>query len=93
MVGRRAHLSHQRRSDEAWTVALDLLAMSVGPVVIGAFIVEDLLREHGDGFIERIEAEAARNERLRQALPTTRNLVPDHLLGRVKAAAGLYWKE
>jgi uncharacterized protein DUF6869 len=79
--------------DEAWTVVLDLLAMSVDASTIGAFIIEDLLGKHGDDFIERIEAEAARNERLRQALPTARYLVPDHLLSRVKAAAGLYWKD
>lgn len=79
--------------NEAWSVALDLLAMSVDPETIGVFIIEDLLREHGDDLIERIEAEAARNERLREALPSTRNLVPHHLLGRVKVAAGLYWKE
>ena len=81
--------------DEAWAVALELLATSGGPQpsTIGAFIIEDLLHDHGDAFIDRIEAEAPRNERLQMALPTTRWRVPDHLMGRTKAAAGPYWKD
>jgi hypothetical protein len=79
--------------DEAWTVALELLAAGVSPSLVGAFVIEDLLGDHGDEFIGRIEAEAASNERLREALPTTRNFVPEHLLDRVRTAAGAYWRE
>jgi hypothetical protein len=77
--------------DEAWAVALELLKVSADPGwggTIGAFILEDLLRDYGDGFIERIEAEAATNERLRRSLPSTMLTVPEHLMLRVKAAAG-----
>jgi hypothetical protein len=80
--------------DEAWTLGLELLAVSADEVwvaTIGAFIVEELLRDDGDAFIERIEAEAPRNERLRMALPTARYAVPENLIARVKAAAGPYW--
>lgn len=79
--------------DEAWSVALDLLTTSVGPSCVGAFIIEDLLHDHGDEFVERIESEAAKNERLRMALPTTRWMVPEHLMARVAAAAGTYWNK
>jgi len=82
--------------EEAWALCLELLAVSADPgwtATIGAFIVEDLLHDHGDAFIDRIEAEAARNERLRMALPTARWMVPEHLMARVKAAAGPYWDE
>lgn len=82
--------------DEAWAVALELLRVSADPVwssMVGAFIVEELLRDHGDAFIERIEAEAATNDRLRRSLPTTEWAVPEHLMARVKAAAGRYWDE
>ena len=82
--------------DEAWAVALELLRVSADPVwisTIGAFIVEELLRDHGDAFIERIEAEAATNDRLRRSLPTTEWAVPEHLMPRVKAAAGRYWDD
>jgi hypothetical protein len=80
--------------DEAWALCLELLAVSADPAwasTIGAFIVEELLHDHGDAFIDRIEAEAAKNERLRMALPTTRWMVPEHLMARVSAAAGPYW--
>jgi hypothetical protein len=82
--------------DEAWAVALELLRVSADPVwssMVGAFIVEELLRDHGDAFIERIEAEAATNDRLRRSLPTTEWAVPEHLMPRVKAAAGKYWDD
>lgn len=82
--------------DEAWAVALELLRVSADPgwiSTLGAFIVEELLRDHGDAFIERIEAEAAANDRLRRSLPTTRWAVPEHLMPRVKAAAGRYWDD
>lgn len=82
--------------DEAWAMALELLALTDDPrwaSTIGAFIIEDLLHDHGDAFIDRIEAEAARNERLRMALPTTRWMVPDHLMDRVSLAAGPYWNQ
>ena len=84
----------QEDPDEAWALCLELLAASADPgwaATIGAFIVEDLLRDHGDAFIDRVEAEAARNERLQMALPTARWMVPEHLIARVKAAAGPYW--
>src|SRR5260370_39615116 len=74
--------------DEAWAVALELLKVSADPVwssMIGAFIVEELLRDHGDAFIERIEAEAATNDRLKRSLPTTEWAVPEHLMSRVQA--------
>jgi hypothetical protein len=80
--------------DEAWALCLELLAISADPAwaaTIGAFIVEDLLRDHGDAFIDRIEGEAATNERLRMALPTTRWMIPEHLIARVSAAAASYW--
>jgi len=82
--------------DEAWAVALELLRVSADPVwssMVGAFIVEELLRDHGDAFIERIEAETATNDRLRRSLPTTEWAVPEHLMPRVKAAAGRYWDD
>jgi hypothetical protein len=82
--------------DEAWAVALELLRASADPAwsgTIGAFIVEDLLRDYGDGFIERIEAEAATNDRLRRSLPATLWAVPEHLMPRVRAAAGSYWDD
>lgn len=80
--------------DEAWAICLEMLAVSADAGwinTIGAFVVEDLLRDHGEAFIERIEAEAARNERLRMALPITRYAVPENLIARVKVAAGPYW--
>jgi hypothetical protein len=80
--------------DEAWALGLELLAISddeVWVATIGAFIVEELLRDHGDAFIERIQAEALRNERLQMALPTAEYAVPENLIARVKAAAGPYW--
>jgi hypothetical protein len=82
--------------DEAWALALELLDVSDDPewvVVIGTFIIEELLRDHGDAYIERVEAEAAKNERLRMALPSTRWAVPEHLVARVEAAAGPYWRQ
>ncbi|HYT11363.1 MAG TPA: hypothetical protein VEL12_01140 [Candidatus Nitrosopolaris sp.] len=82
--------------DEVWALALDLLKVSAEPAwstTIGAFIVEELLRDHGDAFIERIEAEAATNDRLKRSLPITRWAVPEHLLPRVEAAAGRYWDD
>lgn len=82
--------------EEAWLLCLELLAVSGDPAwiaTIAAFILEDLIHDHGQLFIDRIEAEAARNEPLRMALPMTRWLVPDHLMARVKVAAGLYWDE
>lgn len=84
----------EKDPDEAWAVALELLAVSADPgwiSTIGAFIIEDILRDHGDEFIERIETEAAANERLRRALPVARWVVPEHLMARVKAAAGKDW--
>src|SRR6266542_2167279 len=60
--------------DEAWALGLDLLKVSADPAwsnTIGAFVFEELLRDHGDAFIDRIEAEAATNDRLRKSLPTT----------------------
>lgn len=84
----------QEDPEEAWAMALDLLAVNDDPYwasSIAAFIIEDLLHDHGDAFIERIEAEAAHNERLRMGLPTTEWSVPGHLLDRVKSAAGPYW--
>jgi hypothetical protein len=89
------HLS-ERDPEEAWAICLDLLAVSDDPgwaATIGAFIVEDLLHDHGDVFIDRIEAESAKNDRLRRALPTARWQIADHLMARVKAAAGPYWDE
>ena len=91
-------LSHLNNNnpDEAWALCLELLAISADPqwsATIGAFIVEDLLHEHGDAFIDRIESEAVHNERLKMALPTARWMVPDHLIDRVRAAAGRYWDE
>ena len=80
----------EKEPDEAWALALELIDVSGDPgwlSVIGAFIIEDLLKDHGDAMIDRIEAEAAQNERLRMALPTARWVVPDHLLDRVAAAA------
>ena len=82
--------------DEAWAVALELLKVSADPAwssTIGAFIVEELLRDHGDAFIERLEAEGATNDRLRRSLPSTRWAVPAHLMPRVRAAAGSYWDD
>ena len=79
---------------EAWAVALELLKVSTDPAwsnTIGVFIVEELLRDHGEAFIDRIEAEAATNDRLKRSLPITRWAVPEHLLPRVIAAAGRYW--
>jgi hypothetical protein len=78
--------------DEAWAVALDLLPDSDDPAwpgLIGVFIIEDLWDEHGDAMIDRIEAEAAVNEKVRAALPITRWRVPAHLITRVAAAAGI----
>jgi hypothetical protein len=80
--------------EEAWAFGLQVLAESEDPSwigIVGAFIVEELLRDHGDAFIDRIEAEAATNDRLKRALPSTRWAVPEHLLPRVEAAAGAYW--
>lgn len=82
--------------DEAWTFGLEVLTASDDPEwigIVGAFIVEELLRDHGDAFINRIEAEAAVNDRLKRSLPITRWAVPDHLLPRVEAAAGEYWDD
>lgn len=81
--------------DEAWAVALELLATNGGPPpsTVGAFIIEELLHDHGDAFIDLIEAEAETNDRLRMALPAARWQVPEHLLDRTKAAAGPYWKD
>jgi len=82
--------------DEAWAVGLELLAVSADPgwaATIGAFIVEDLLHDHGDEFMDRIEAEATKNEQLKMALPTTRWMVPGHLVSRVSVAAGSYWNQ
>lgn len=59
--------------------------------IVGAFIVEELLRDHGDAFIDSIGAESAVNDRMRRALPITRWAVPNHLLVRVGVAAGEYW--
>lgn len=84
----------EEQPDEAWELGLELLDVSMGehwPHTIGAFIIEDLLHDHGDAFIDRLEAEAKHNERLRMSLPTTEWRVPEHLLERVKAAAGPYW--
>jgi len=88
------HLT-ERDPDEAWALALELIDVSGDPrwlSAVGAFIIEELLKDHGDAMIERIEAEAAQSERLRMALPTTQWVVPDHLLDRVAAAAGQYWR-
>lgn len=82
--------------EEVWLLCLELLAVSSDRgwiASVAAFVVEDLIHDHGDLFIDRIEAEAARNERLRMALPTTRCLVPEHLMPRIKVAAGPYWDE
>ena len=82
--------------DEAWALALELLDVSGNldwVVIVGTFIIEELLKEHGDAFIERIETEAAQKERLRMALPSTRWAVPEHLVARVQAAAGPYWRQ
>jgi uncharacterized protein DUF6869 len=89
------HLS-EKDPEEAWAISLELLAVSDDPewaATIGAFIVEDLLHHHGDVFIDRIEAESARNDRLQRALPVARWEVPEHLMARVRAAAGPYWDE
>jgi len=86
----------EKDPDEAWALTLELIDVSGDPQwlsVVGAFIIEELLKDHGDAMIERIEAEAARSERLRMALPTARWVVPNHLLDRVAAAAGPYWRE
>jgi len=81
-----------KEPEEAWAFALELLHADVDPYTVGAFVIEDLLRDHGDHFIERIEVEAARNERFRQALPITEWAIPPHLFDRVKAAAGPAWQ-
>ena len=86
----------QEEPDEAWAMALELLAVKPDPrwaSTIGAFIIEDLLHDHGDAVIDRIEAEVVRNEQLKRALPVTRWMVPDHLMDRVRVAAGRYWDE
>lgn len=86
----------QNDPEEAWAICLELLAVSDDPgwaATIGAFIVEDLLHDYGDGFIDRIEAEATKNERLRRALPMARWVVPEHLVARLKTAAGPHWDE
>jgi uncharacterized protein DUF6869 len=85
----------QEDPEEAWAMALDLLAVKDDPdwaSTIAAFLIEDLLHDHGDAFIERLEAEAAHNERLRMGLPTTQWMVPEHLLDRVRFAAGACWE-
>lgn len=94
-AGEALSLLSKEDPDEAWEVALELLKVSADPGwigTVGAFIVEDLLRDYGDLFIERIEAEAATNDRLRRSLPAAQWAVPEHLMPRVKAAAGSYWK-
>jgi hypothetical protein len=85
-----------KEPDEAWGLALELIDISGDPgwlSVVGAFIIEDLLRHHGDNLIDRIEAEATQNDRLRMALPSTRWAVPKHLAARVEVAAGPYWRQ
>ena len=80
--------------DEAWALGLELLEASAEDDwlnTIGAFVFEELLSQHGDAIIDRIEKEAPKNERLRRALPSARWCTPDHLLRRVKAASGEYW--
>jgi uncharacterized protein DUF6869 len=84
----------EKDPDEAWALALELIGFSADPEwlsVVGAFIIEDLLKDHGDAMIDRIETEAGHSQRLQMALPTTRWAVPDHLVARVEAAAGPYW--
>jgi hypothetical protein len=62
-----------RREDpeEAWQVTLQLIAAAPdGDALsyVAAGPLEDLIKDRGDQFIDRIEAEAAGNARLRQAL-------------------------
>ena len=87
------YLSDQE-PDEAWALYLELLAISADEgwiATVSAFILEDLLRDHGEAFIGRIEAEADRNERLRMGLPGTQYALSEALISRVKTAAGPYW--
>jgi len=86
----------EKDPDEAWALALELIDVSGDPrwlSVVGAFIIEELLKAHGDAMIDRIETEALHSPRLQMTLPSTRWAVPAPLMARVEAAAGPYWQK
>lgn len=79
--------------DDAWALILDLTAAAPDPASLGivaAGALEDFLREHAEELIDRIEDEAPRNPRLREALAGVW-VYPEHvgqeLSDRIYAAA------
>jgi hypothetical protein len=79
--------------DEAWQLILSLIEKAPYAemvAVIGAGLTEDFIMAHAALFIDRIEEEASRNARLKEALANVwiMRLDPD-LFDRIEQAAGV----
>ena len=79
--------------DELWLLVLDFVNAAPDPLSLGAFSagpLEDLMRRHGALLIDRVESEAKRNPRLREALAGIwigEDHVGHDVLDRIHAAA------
>lgn len=60
-------------------------------LVLAAVVLEDLMKRHGEELVDRIEAEAKRNERFKWALGVVwlmESTLPPNVLRRVYHASG-----
>jgi hypothetical protein len=81
--------------EDTWQVILAVLSLGPSDEVIGILAagpLEDLIQEHGPGFVERIETEARRNPVFRQLLGGVwRSSSPDIWARVEKARNGVKW--
>lgn len=79
----------------SWEVILSVLEKNVSPRALGVLAagpLEDLLSEHGEGFIDRVELEARKNETFKNLLGGVwQNDMSDEVWTRVQAVAGKRW--
>ena len=78
---------------EAWPVILDLVEKAPNDKVLGVVAageIEDFIMAYAPDFIDRIEAEASRNPRFKEALAGVWIMrLPPNLFDRIERAAGV----
>ncbi|HEY2375069.1 MAG TPA: hypothetical protein VGH98_03750 [Gemmatimonadaceae bacterium] len=82
---------HEKEGYEAaWPLVLALIEMASEHALcaIGAGILEDMLRQHGNAIIERVEERAAADRRFRICLSNVWPVLPEPIWERVVRARG-----